>query len=400
MSSHDDRTEARVRAAFAAELRRAEADAELGLLRITSRSGGRSSPVSAELRRRHRALTAGLLTATAAGLVVVAIGVGLFGAGVRNAVPAASSSSVPTTVVSSPHAASPSATPSIPRYGDGIPMTWQGQPVLRWADALAMRTSATDDTPFLVGVWLDVNHGLMFCPSMHGDPSAPDSWVNSVCTGVAMSAEAGAGAAQLDAVATFHFASIAELSTGPAILHVHVHDPRAGQCGYQQAICADMIVVDNAAWTGDATTDPHPLGVDQVMAAATRVSPASGLLQPSQSFGCGAGAMDGLMLCPPVETGVPYASQIAGACVFPSSEALARALPKLTPGVDGALLSYAVAWTEGGSFGLWDYRWLVVDNVAILVRTAVVTPSQSDIQLLNQLQSTLKALEAGPSPVR
>jgi hypothetical protein len=100
------------------------------------------------------------------------------------------------------------------------------------------------------------------------------------------------------------------------------------------------------------------------------------------------------MLCPPLVTGKPYPSPIAGAVVLPSSSALARALP-VTPGLNGALTSSAVARSEAGTYGSWDYRWLVVDNVAVLVRTARGVPSQADIDFLRRLQTALAAVEDG-----
>jgi hypothetical protein len=341
------------------------------------------------------------LAAATAAVVIATIGAGLLVVG-RNTVPVASPSSVPTTDIASPSAASPSATSSIPRYSDGIPRTFEGQPVLRWADALARRTMATDDTPFLVGVWLDVPTGIFSCPADHGpDPSAPNSWVYvpGGCQFSYISADAGIAPTNQHGVTTFRFYQ-GKLATGPAIMQVHVHDPRATQCGYQEPICHDMIVVDDIPWTGDAATAPHPLSVDQVIAATRSVSAASGL-QPSGPIGytgCGADVTDGLGLCPPPISGAPYPSPIAGAAVLPSPEALARALPTLTPGVDGALMASAVDWTGGGTYGSWDYRWLVVDNVAVLVRTAIVTPSQSDVEFLNRLAAALKAQEVNPSP--
>jgi hypothetical protein len=57
-----------------------------------------------------------------------------------------------------------------------------------------------------------------------------------------------------------------------------------------------------------------------------------------------------------------------------------------------------VAWSEGGSFGSYDYRWLVVDNVVVLVRTSIGGQAASDREFLNQLVAALKAQEANPSP--
>jgi hypothetical protein len=257
------------------------------------------------------------------------------------------------------------------------------------------RVELGDATTFLTGVWLDIPMGVFCCPADHGpDPSAPDSWISTGgCQFNHVSGEAGAQPTTQNGVTTFGFYKGA-LATGPVIIRVHLDDSRASQCGPQASTCDDMIVVDDIIWTGDAQTAPHPLTVDQVIAATRSASAASDLRASSATgyYGCGARLQDGLTLCPLLVTGSQYASQIAGAVVLPSSAALARALPDVKPGVDGAL-SEAVRLTQGGSSGYWDYRWLVVDNVAILVRTTQGTPSQSDIDLLNRLQAALKALE-------
>jgi hypothetical protein len=300
------------------------------------------------------------------------------------------------TVSAGPASGAPTATTSATdRYDDGIPRTFDGQPVLRWPEALDKRQAASDDTPFLTGVWLDIPTGVFHCPIGLGpDPSAPDSWIFSGgCQFNYVSGEAGALPTTQNGVATFRFFKGA-LATGPAIMRVHLHDARASQCGSQASTCDAMIVVDDIVWTGDAQTAPHPLTVDQVIAATRSVSAASDLRASSATdYSCGARLQDGLTLCPPLVTGSSYASQIAGAVVLPSSAALARALPDVKPGVDGAL-SAAVLRFESGALGSWDYRWLVVDNVAVLVRTTPGTPSQSDIDLLNRLQAALKAPES------
>ena len=58
--------------------------------------------------------------------------------------------------------------------------------------------------------------------------------------------------------------------------------------------------------------------------------------------------------------------------------------------------SSAVLWTQAGSAGNWDYRWLIVDNVGIVVRTSVGGREPSDRAFLTQLYNALKAQETGP----
>jgi hypothetical protein len=252
--------------------------------------------------------------------------------------------------------------------------------------------------PFLTGAWLSIPVGFFMCPAGHADPSAPSTtWLEDLgCRFNYVSTEAGGQPTTQMGVTTFRFYK-GQLTTGPAIMRVHVHDPRATQCGYQKAICDKMIVVDDILWSGDAVTDPHPLSVADVLAATTQVSQTSGLRAPGPAvFGCGADAIDGLIMCPQMEPGAQYTSPIAGAVLLPSTQAIARALPTLEPGVDGALMSSAVSRSQGGSFGSWDYRQLVVDNVMVEVRTSVGRPSESDLAFLTRLVAALKAQEAGP----
>ena len=388
MIDGDDRTENRIRAAFLEEKRRAETDLQL-------------EPLAARARPRSR-----LLARLAAAAVVVVVAVAT--AGVIGSLPgraagspsnAPTASSIPTSAPSAARTITSSPRPTLDmtgRYPDGIPTTFDGQPVIRWDAALAMRDTATNATPFLTGAWLTIPVGVAFCPAGHADPSAPSTtWlVDDGCRFNYVSAEAGGTPTTQLGVTTFLFYK-GQPTTGPAIMRVHVHDPRAGQCGYQKAICDRMIVVDDIVWSGDAVTDPHPLSVADVMAATTQVSPTSGLRAPGPSvFGCGAGATDGLVMCPAMTPGASYTSPVAGAVVLPSPEALARALPAYTLGVDGALGPSAVLWTEVGSLGSWVYRWLIIDNVGIIVRTDG-GDAAADRAFLTKLFAALKAQETG-----
>ena len=397
MDSHEDRTEARVRAALAAELRRAEADLELSPLQVDLRPGDETSPADHIPRRRHRALAAGLLTAATAVIVVVAVGAGLLVGGVRNAVPAASPSNVPTIGVASPSAATPSATSSIPRYGDGIPRMFEGQPVVRWDEALARRQTATDDTPFLVGVWLDVPTGWFSCTAgQEPDPSALNSWISrGGCQFNYISADPGGQPMTLNGVATFRF-SVENPATGPAIMRAHVHDSRASQCGSEQTLCDDMIVVDDILWTGDAATAPSPLSVADVIAAAGSIEPGTSLALPTMTSptydGGGGHLTDSIVLAPVDAAELPADMQIAGAYLMPSVEAMRRALPNVQPGAAGALLqsaylSSANGWGPGYAYSV-EYRWLVVDNVALSVRVAS-PPTDADEAWFASIVATL-----------
>lgn len=399
MNSHDDPTEGRVRAAFATELRRAETDLALSPLSGDVRTGDRPARVAPEPQRRHRALAAGLLAGATAVVVVATIGAGLLVAGLRNTVPRTSPSGVPTTDIASPSIASPVATSSIPRYSDGIPRTFEGQPVLRWADVLARRTMATDDTPFLVGVWLDIPTGVFSCPADHeSDPSALNSWVSrGGCQFNYVSADAGGQPTTQNGVTTFRFYK-GKLATGPAIMRVHVHDSRASQCGSEETVCDAMVVVDDILWTGDTATAPSPLSVADVVAAARSMEPGTSLAVPTMTSpnydGGGGGLTDSVVLTPVDDTETPADMQIAGAYLMPSVAAMRRALPNVQPGAASALLQSAYISSASGSgpgysFSV-EYRWLVVDNVAFSVRMAS-PPTDADEAWLASIVAAMDA---------
>jgi|GEM_PF-2841119 hypothetical protein len=384
MTDSEEQIEARVRAAFASEQRRAESDLQL-------------TPLRPHRGSRLHLIPRIAAVALVAALVVVAAGLAYDLRYSAPASPAASSSPRSSTLQSSPSplpSLSPDRYALAGRYEDGIPRTFGGQPVLRWSDALALRLTAKDDTPFLVGAWLDVITGPMWCPSIPYDPSAPDSWASNVCSPETVSAEAG-GPYGIGEEASFEFTE-GHPSTGPAILRVHVHDPRASECGTQRALCDSMLVVESVVWSGDSYTDPEPLTVADVITAASSVQPSTSLviagpMSPFYDLRL-FGALR-LTSSNPAQT-PPSDMQIAGAYLMPSVEAMQRALPSVQPGAAGALLPTAFRMATGGSepgssYSL-VYRWLVVDNVALSVEM-LPDASAADRAWLGSLEAALKA---------
>lgn len=382
MTDRDDRTEARVRAAFLAEQRRAEADLQSHHLRR---------------RRPSRRLR------TVVGLAAIALAVILAVVSVRlvHDAPPAASPSPPRTSSTVPALPSPTAAAPVERYDDGIPRVFDGQPVLRWDDALARRETATDATPFLVGVWLDVWNGWISCPLPLPNPSPPEppeSWVSIGCSGRSISAEAG-GPYDHDVppglIATFHFAQ-GDFSSGPAILRVHLHDVRANLCGDQEAVCDRILVVESAVWTGDSYTEPRPYTVADVIAAAGVVEPATSLVRPEALGPDYGGLLPGAVSLISASSGqvTPSNVHISGAYLMPSVRAMSQALPHVEPGAAGAMLDSALFVTSSrsgpGNSRVVESRWLVVDNVAFDVMTAS-PPSAADEAWLASLEAALRA---------
>ncbi len=383
MTDDADRAEARIRAAFLSEEQRAATDLLL-------------DPIPPRSRSRRPSALVGLAMVAVVAVVAVATTVGLFQA--RNITTAPSTGQTSSTAAGPSLSPSPSSspTPDPNRYPDGILRTLDGQPVLRWADAVAKARTTTDATPFFVAVWLDVYKGAHNCPASHVDPAAPNSWLEYFCPSVWLSVDAGAAPVLVDGVATFHFANFDQLNTGPAILQVHTHDPHSSQCGPKADVCKLMMVVDQSVWSGDAGTDPQPFTVASVIRAAGEAHPATALeTQTIADLGYDVRLPGALALSrvSPAQ-GQPADMQIAGAYLMPTDVAINRALPNVQPGSSGALLQSAWRGTESGSGPTYSFtveqRWLVVDNVAFSVHTDS-PPTAADRAWLVGLEAALRA---------
>jgi hypothetical protein len=288
---------------------------------------------------------------------------------------------------------SSSAQPAaVGRYPDGIPRVLAGAPVLRGPAALAAAKARTDAAPFLLGGWMTLLPTLYACPLMPSD----DAWFTP-CGQPGFSDVAGdAGDALVASGAlTFHFAPLNGRHSGAAILRVHVHDPRAAECGDRQAACAQAMVVEEITWNGDEFTAPHPLDAGTVGPALASVQPGAILTPVSERVvftDCG-GVLPASLhyVVAAGERQVPAVLEVA---VAPSVEALARALP-IPEGLPGTLDPAALVSTGSGTSpeGSWSYacRWLRVANVALLVRTAVPRPSPADQAFLENLAAALGA---------
>jgi hypothetical protein len=365
-----ERTEARVRVAFAAELRRAEADVEMEAVQV-------SRPGAARVRSWRPAVGAAAVVALIAG----AVGAGLLVGAPRTAAPSATATSRPSLAGD--------------RYEDGIPRTWQGQPVIRWNDALALRETAKDATPFLAAVWLNMDELEASCPAFKPDPSGVNSWIDpSGCDQRAAGSEAGGPADGLNGVATFRFLN-GSATSGPAILRVHVHDPRATECGSKAPQCSRLIVIEQVLWAGDSLTDPQPFTTADVIAAVRSVEPTATC--GVDRYGIMGGAhipLAGVLAISCGDGPLPADMQVEGAYVMPSAAAVSRFLPGVQPGAAGAMLPTAqrgglVGGGDGGAVNVVEH-WLVVDNVAISVLTGPDV-TDADKAWVAGLEAALKA---------
>jgi hypothetical protein len=319
-----------------------------------------------------------------------------------SAPPSATAPATATTTPSTGPSAGPilAATPPGPpaRYDDGLPRTLGGLPVLRGAAALA-RAATADDAPFLLGGWVTNVPGAVYsCPAETGPGSR---WL-APCGQPAFSDVAGDPHPVLVArgLLTFRMADVSALESGPAILRVHVRDPRAAQCGAESAACARAMVVEAAVWTGDSATAPRPLDISAVSAALRSVVPGVTLAP----LGPGVGLADcGVVLATSrayaVPAPAPRTPTVSLVEIAPSSEALARALP-IPAGPSGALApgaQVAQVITSSAS-GTFECRWLRTSNVAVLVRTSNPRPTSADAAFVRRLAAALgEAAQASTS---
>jgi len=280
----------------------------------------------------------------------------------------ASGSAPDPTTLPSPRAPSGTLPVVADRYPDGIPRTLGGQLVIRGSAALAAARTATDTTEFLVGGWVTYWAGPMSCPmELAGDTS----WLHE-CGRPAFSDRAGGEDDALSAATEFRFV-LGSLATGPVVVSVALHDPRASSCGPARPACDRLMVVQAILWAGDGATDAAPLSAAAVEAVLARVQPVSTfgpLPREGLLTDCGDRLPAAALYTPLVyPTRTPAVTLVE---IEPSVAARARALG-LPDGLSGAVAPAAVLCTmvstSPSASSSAGFRWLTLANVALLVRT-------------------------------
>jgi len=306
--------------------------------------------------------------------------------------PTALTTSEPTAVASLGPASSAATTD---RYPDGLPRTIDGAPVLRGAAALSYTKSVTDDTPFLVTGWVTWVPGARSCPFL---ASGDTSWLHD-CGRPVLSDLAGKDSALTNALTdatTFRFV-LDQVSTGPIVAQVRVHDPRSSRCGSAAAQCDRMMVALGIVWAGDDSTAPRPLSINAVervllgLHASTDIVPRGSDL----SFPCGNdlnGADIYFLAARPRVW--PLVTTVE---IEPSVAARERAL-HVRAGASGALTSSALVYTgfSRTPSGSWseECHWLAVSNVAVVVRTHH-RPTAADRAFIDRLAAALERAASG-----
>lgn len=301
----------------------------------------------------------------------------------------------------SPSASAPAPSPSTTapgspvvggRYPDGLPRTLDGSPVLRGKAALAHAAAVVDDTPFLVTGWVTYEPGVRYCPLQ---PAGDTSWLDD-CVQAQLANVAGSVGRTLSKAITFHFA-LDGLATGPVVVSVRVHDPRAGECGAAAAACDRLMVVQQVVWAGDEATAPHPLSAAAVADVVRSLQPLAQITPfgpgvPATGCGNDLDAATEYAISEPkrVRPIRPYVTRIE---IEPSIAARHRALD-VAAGARAALRPSAVVCTSFSRTPTrsWseEYHWLAVANVVLLVRTDH-RPSAADRAFIRGLARRLKA---------
>jgi hypothetical protein len=260
------------------------------------------------------------------------------------------------------------------RYSDGIPTTWNGQPVLRGEDAIAKAKSAMDDTPFYVGLWASPNQA-------HGCGSDQLSTeLDGTCRDMgSVGDQPGIPSPNLAAAIRFNTTS---MTPGPVIVSVHAHDAAAADCvaGHRQE-CDGVMVGSQIVWNGDSGTAPRPVSTDDV----------------ARVFGVQESDLQNLCQSLPGTRAYPlgdgYGSMVM---LFPTSAAVAAVAPQAA--AQGSAVGSASSTSSGltecafnSDQGAMAISWFARGNVLVEVNRPAALAQTSD-SLLTQVPQLLRTL--------
>jgi hypothetical protein len=240
------------------------------------------------------------------------------------------------------------------RYADGIPRSWQGEPVLRGQAALDRASASTDATPFLIALWSGYEQ-LHSCGANTGGRNPLITW----CAWLGNVGDQPGLPSALGKVLRIDPSSLdlSSYAPGPLILRVHTHDKPLMTCPSPDTdACEHVMIAEQVVWSGDSATEPRPTSLSQ--AAAAFGVPAT----PSRWPVCmGYGFTGAPMLFVPA-TGNP-ADVRSLVVVFPSSSALAAAAP------DAAANGQSDSMPIGHQPCPLAVHWLARGNVLVGVQT-------------------------------
>jgi len=354
-------------------------------------------PVATVALRPERASIGRFGIAGAALVVVLTIAVTGVVVGLGGRTVSTSASATPAVTPTPPASASVSPPRfTVQRYADGIPASWAGEAVHRGAEARQFAAQQTDPTPFLVAGWLTISRGLRSCPAML--PNA-NPWLPN-CGEWSFSDVAGAGDLAWTANITFRMVAggLESLSSGPVIVAVNVHDPRAAECGVSVTDCVRMMVATTVAWSGDAATAGAPIDPTAALNAMRSVDTETSLAPPDGSGfplqGCGGWLASAQIYTAP--SSADRIPSVADIFIEPSPDAMLRALP-MVEGADATWYKESKICETTGSGGASQWRWLRVANVGVIVHLGV-DGNDSDHAFVSALGTALELAAAGTSP--
>ncbi len=282
---------------------------------------------------------------------------------------------------------SPSASPNPLRYDDGIPRTFDGQPVLRGQAAIDAAAASTDESSFLVAFWagIELPHG---CTAMGGGDN-----VMYLCGGMGdIGDQPGVISSALGKALRVDTSAVAP---GPVIARVHTHDPSMMTCPAAYASgCEHTMIGEAVVWHGDAATSPEPTTVAQAAAAfGISTTPVAGICE---SYLPGA-----VVLQYPASTSGSMSGWEGVVAVFPSAAAVAAADPDAAAygesdvGPTGDMCGDhgGTDPLRGAGFFSFKDRWLARGNILVAVQYDTSVGPEHDI-FVSQIRARLATLSS------
>lgn len=277
------------------------------------------------------------------------------------------------------------------RYDDGIPRTFEGQPVLRGQAAIDAANASTDASPFLVAFWAGKEPQLRSCKAMGLDDNA-----EYLCGGMI-------NVGDQPGVRSFELGMALRVDTdavAPALViaRVHTHDTALMNCPASYAAgCVHTMVGEAIVWHGDAETAPGPTTVAQAGAAfGVSATPMAGVT------GVCEGQFPGITVLQYFSDGAFGSLGAEGViAVFPSPAALAAVAPDAAAhGESDVPATYGQTCEHGGTDPLrgpgtfsFKFRWLARGNVLVAVQYDTSVGPQNDV-IVAQVRAKLATLSA------
>lgn len=250
------------------------------------------------------------------------------------------------------------------RHPSGIPLTFDGEPVLVGLAAVVHAQATTDATPFLVGGWFNDASAFTCSGGIGRDPSPLLSGCATGVGGVSPSV----GSSSMGRSHVFWDGHALPSGRGPAIVRVHTHDARTADCRADStAQCTGVLVVEEVLWTGDARTETSPLSVVE----AVRKFEAINIITSMQTAPQGYNSLQRDLFTTPVDDACPdlwphQVYELHGdprfglMAVFPDEASRASAQAALDPSTPGCAIDPRI---ERPGAALWAGH----QNVLVLV---------------------------------